>query len=156
MANPMDLVASLGGMALSSLQVGGSMAMAVGGAAGTALMSTGSAMAKGLGGEAGFFDESITVRLCFAGAMCPGHTYLLVPFPALFPSSPHLPPPVSLTHLSPPIPTPQPLQEAKIKHLLDNVDSAGKSSVSDKVEGMKYILAVRFLLRPRGSAPSAK
>jgi hypothetical protein len=77
MANPMDLVASLGGMALSSLQVGGSMAMAVGGAAGTALMSTGSAMAKGLGGEAGFFDESITVRLCLAGAMCLGHTYAI-------------------------------------------------------------------------------
>ena len=42
-------------------------------------------------------------------------------------------------------PTPcPPLQDAKIKHLLDNVDTSGKSSLADKVEGMKYILAVRI------------
>ena len=34
----------------------------------------------------------------------------------------------------------------KIKHLLDNVDSgssSGKASTNDKIEGMKYLLAVR-------------
>ena len=39
----------------------------------------------------------------------------------------------------------------RIKHLLDNLDSSGKSSVSDKVLGMKYILAVSAL----GPAASA-
>ena len=58
----MDLVASLGGAALSGLQFSGQMAMAVGGAAGGAMSAGVGAMSRGLGGEASFFDESITVR----------------------------------------------------------------------------------------------
>ena len=62
MSSPLDLVASLGGVALSGLQFSGQVAMAVGGAAGGAVSASMGAMSKGLGGEASFFDESITVR----------------------------------------------------------------------------------------------
>ena len=58
----MDLISNLGGAALSGLQLGGQMAMAVGGAAGGAMSAGLSSVGKTLGGEASFFDETVTVR----------------------------------------------------------------------------------------------
>ena len=44
--------------------------------------------------------------------------------------------------------SPSPPQPEKIKHLLDNIEAGtGKGSVMEKVEGMKYILAVRWVIR---------
>ena len=64
----MDLVTTLGGAALSGLQFGGNLAMAVGGAAGGVMTQGLGAMAKGLASEADYFDEAITVR---ARKRCP-------------------------------------------------------------------------------------
>ena len=62
-SNPLDLVASLGGAALSGLQMGANAAVVVGGGMGQAMLNVGSGVGKAFAGEAAFFDESITVRM---------------------------------------------------------------------------------------------
>lgn len=62
-SNPLDLVASLGGAALSGLQMGANAAVVVGGGMGQAMLSVGKDVGKAFAGEAAFFDESITVRV---------------------------------------------------------------------------------------------
>ena len=56
----------------------------------------------------------------------------------------NLPPMKSPFSLTPAVPSSLPSQPERIKKLLDNMEVSGKGAIVDKVEGMKYILAVRI------------
>lgn len=92
-------------------------------------------------GEAHYFEETVTVSMMttLAGVSFDhktGKTEIVCPF--------------ALAHFSLPrfscCPSlwPSSVQPEKIKHLLDNTESSStsKTSVAEKIEGMKYLLAV--------------
>ena len=121
--NPLDMAANLAVSGLSSLS---SATVALGNAAGGALSSGAKTL---MSGESGFFDETVTVRAAAAGCAHAPHA-------AGFGG----PRAADLISSTPPPPLAQP---ERIKKLLDNMEITGKAAVVEKVEGMKYILAVR-------------
>lgn len=62
----MDLVASIGGAALTGLQMTGQAVVNVGGGVGNALQAGVASAGKAFAGEAAFFDEGVPVSRIFS------------------------------------------------------------------------------------------
>jgi len=119
--NPLDMAANLAVSGLSSLS---NVTVAMAGAAGGVLSSGAKSMMSGA------FARLPRARARAAQAAC------YAPGSRALPGAPS-PPPGEGAFFDETV-TPE-----KIKKLLDNMEVTGKGAIIEKVEGMKYILAVR-------------